>query len=293
MGWALLRIGRPRQMLKNILVFAAPGAAGLLFHREVALRAFGSFGIFCVAAAGAYFLNDSLDAASDRHHPVKRTRPVAAGEVTALMAFCIGLVLGAGAVGLAWQLAGSRLAFVMGAYVLVSGAYSTRLKHEPVLDLACISVGFVLRAIAGGVATGVALSDWFLIVASFGSLFVVAGKRSSEQMYLGEVRKAHRRTLSVYPPSFLRSVRLVAMSVTLTAYCLWAFDRHRAGQMGNAHHPIWFELSILPFAIALLHVELRCELGQVGAPEDLALNDRVLQLLGLVWLFLFAVGVYA
>ncbi|MGH9028604.1 MAG: decaprenyl-phosphate phosphoribosyltransferase [Acidimicrobiales bacterium] len=288
--WALVRIARPRQWVKNLLVFAAPGAAGVLSHGHDVSRAAGAFGIFCLAASGTYFLNDTFDAAADRHHPVKRLRPVAAGEVGAPLAACIGLSLLAVAVALAWPLAGWRLALVIAIYAGISSAYSIGLKHQPVIDLTCVSSGFVLRAIAGGIATGVALSDWFLIVASFGSLLVVAGKRSAEHIELGELRSAHRRTLSWYPPAFLRSVRLIAAGVTLTAYCLWAFQR--AGQIGAGHHPIWFELSIVPFVMALLHVELRFEWGQGGSPEDLALGDHMLQALGLIWVLLFAIGVY-
>jgi decaprenyl-phosphate phosphoribosyltransferase len=287
----MIRVSRPRQWVKNILVFAAPGAAGVLSHETVALRTVGAFGIFCLAAAGTYFLNDTIDAAADRHHPTKRMRPVAAGEVSTSMAASTGLVLLVASVGLAWWLAGWRLALVIAVYAGVSTAYSLWLKHEPVIDLACVSSGFVLRAIAGGIAAGVALSDWFLIVTSFGSLLVVAGKRSAEHADLGELRTAHRRALGAYPPTFLRSVRLIAAGVTLSAYCLWAFER--AGQIGTGHHPIWFELSIVPFVMAVLHVELRFEWGQGGAPEDLALRDRTLQVLGLVWVLLFAIGVYA
>ncbi|MGA2036293.1 MAG: decaprenyl-phosphate phosphoribosyltransferase [Acidimicrobiales bacterium] len=289
--WGLVRIARPRQWVKNVLVFAAPGAAGVLSHQHVALRAGGCFGVFCLAASGTYLLNDTLDAAADRHHPTKRFRPVAAGEVSVMIATAAGLVLLAASVGLAWWLAGGRLALVIAVYASVSAAYSLRLKHEPVIDLACVSSGFILRAIAGGVAAGVRLSDWFLIVVSFGSLLVVAGKRSAEHAELGEQRTAHRRALGAYPPTFLRSVRLIAAGITLTSYCLWAFER--AGQIGVGHHPIWFELSIVPFVMAVLHVELRFELGQGGAPEDIALGDRTLQIMGLVWVLLFAVGVYA
>jgi len=288
--WGLARIARPRQWVKNLLVFAAPGAAGVLSHGHVALRAGGAFGIFCVAASGTYFLNDTFDAAADRHHPIKRFRPVAAGDVSAGVAAAVGIVLVAASVVLAWWLAGWHLALVIAIYGAVSAAYSLRLKHEPVVDLACVSSGFVLRAIAGGVATGVFLSDWFLIVASFGSLLVVAGKRSAEHTDLGELRAAHRRALAAYPPAFLRSVRLIAAGVTLSAYCLWAFER--AAQIGVGHHPIWFELSIVPFVMAVLHVELRFEWGQGGAPEDLALGDHMLQVLGIAWVALFAVGVY-
>ena len=290
---ALIRIARPRQWVKNILVFVAPGAAGVLFHRQDALRATATFGVFCLAASGAYFLNDALDAASDRHHPVKRLRPVAAGEISAPAAAWVGITAMVGAVGLAWWLAGGRLALVTAIYVAISTAYSLRLKHEPVIDLACISAGFVLRAIAGGIATGVYLSDWFVLVTSFGSLLVVAGKRSAEHADLGENRAVHRPALSAYPPAFLRSVRLIAASVTLTAYCLWAFQRSEQVSHSQHPHPIWFELSIVPVVLAVLHLELRFERGHGAAPEELALRDRTLQALGLLWIILFAVGVYA
>jgi decaprenyl-phosphate phosphoribosyltransferase len=128
-------------------------------------------------------------------------------------------------------------------------------------------------------------------VSSFGALLVVTGKRSAEHTDLGEARGEHRRTLAVYPAAFLRTVRLLAASVTVTAYCLWAFER--SSQEGRGHHPIWFELSIVPFVLAILHVELRFERGLGGAPEELALRDRMLQGIGLLWIVLVAVGVYA
>ena len=287
----LLRIARPRHWVKNLLVFAAPAAAGVLSHGTVAAHAAGAFGVFCLAASGTYFINDTLDVEADRHHPVKRLRPVAAGVVPPPLATVVGSVLLAASIGLAWWLAGSHLALVIAIYVAVTTAYSVRLKHEPVVDLACVSTGFVLRAIAGGVATGVPLSDWFIIVSSFGSLLIVTGKRSAEQVELGEIQGAHRPTLSAYPEAFLRSVRLLAAAVTVSAYCLWAFERSVQG--GRGHHPIWFELSIVPFVIAILHVELRFARGHGGAPEEMALQDRMLQLLGVVWVALVAVGIYS
>jgi decaprenyl-phosphate phosphoribosyltransferase len=290
---AVARTARPRQWIKNLLVFAAPGAAGVLSHSHDVIRAVATFGIFCLAASGTYFWNDTLDADSDQYHPAKRLRPVAAGELPPTVAWVVGGLAQAAAVGLAWWLADWKLALVIALYAGLSTAYSVQLKHIAVIDLACVSSGFVLRAIAGGVATGVPLSDWFLIVASFGSLLVVAGKRSAERADLGENGAAHRPALSAYPAAFLRSVRLIAASVTLMAYCLWAFDRAR--QLGGVHHPhpIWFELSIVPVVLAVLYLELLFESGQGDAPEELALRDRLLQVLGLTWIVLFAVGVYA
>ncbi|HUO48565.1 MAG TPA: decaprenyl-phosphate phosphoribosyltransferase [Acidimicrobiales bacterium] len=287
---SLVRIARPRQWIKNLLVFAAPGAAGVLTHWHSLLLACGAFGIFCLAASGTYFVNDAVDAEADRHHPLKRRRPVAAGVVSVRLAVSTGFVLMAAAFGLAWAMAGWQFALVIGIYVAIATAYSLRLKHEPIIDLACVSAGFVLRAIAGGVATGVPLSDWFVIVASFGSLLVVTGKRSAEQAEHGQ--GIHRPILEEYPPAFLRSVRLLSAAVTVTAYCLWAFERS-ARAVGRHHHPIWFQLSIIPVVLALLHLELRFERGQGAAPEDLALHDHLLQGLGLAWVVLFAVGVYA
>ena len=287
---ALLLVARPRQWIKNVLVLAAPGAAGVLTHRHDGLVALGAFGLFCLTASGTYFLNDTFDAAADRLHPIKRLRPVAAGEISAPVAVSTGVILLAVGVGLSWVLAGAKLAAVMAVYAAIATAYSARLKHEPVIDLACVSSGFILRAIAGGVATKLPLSDWFLIVASFGSLLVVTGKRSAEHTDLGDIGADHRPTLGIYPAAFLRSVRLIAASVTLTAYCLWAFER--SAQMGHGHHPIWYQLSIVPFVLAILHVELRFERGLGSAPEELALHDRALQLLGAAWLVLFAIGVY-
>lgn len=287
----LVNIARPRHWVKNLLVLAAPGAAGVMSHGSVAAQAAGAFGVFCLAASGTYFVNDTLDVEADRQHPVKCQRPMASGVVSARIGAVVGGCLMASAIGLAWWLAGSHLALVIAIYVAVTTAYSVRLKHEPVVELACVSTGFVLRAIAGGVATGVPLSNWFVIVSSFGSLLIVAGKRSAEHLDLGEQRGVHRPILNAYPEAFLRSVRLLAAAVTVSAYCLWAFERSAQG--GHGHHPIWFELSIVPFVIAILHVELRFARGLGGAPEEMALRDHTLQLLGLIWIAIVAAGIYA
>ncbi|MDE3085603.1 MAG: decaprenyl-phosphate phosphoribosyltransferase [Acidobacteriota bacterium] len=287
----LLRIARPKQWVKNALVLAAPAAAGVLGHSGPLLRSLGAMGIFCLASSGTYFVNDTLDAEADRHHPVKRYRPVAAGVVRPGQAMGAAVVLMGLASGLAFWLAGYRLLVVVAVYLALSTAYSMRLKHELVLDLAGLSSGFILRAVAGGVAAHVPLSDWFLIVVSFGSLLIAAGKRSAEHLHLGESRGLHRPVLAEYPPTFLRFVRLLACAVTITAYCLWAFQR--SVSIGHGHHPLWFELSVIPVVLVVLHLELRFDQGRGGAPEELALHDRTLQVLGALWVLLFALGVYA
>jgi len=290
----LIRLARPRQWIKNLLVFVAPGAAGVLFHSTVLWHASAAFGIFCIAASGTYYLNDARDAEADRRHPTKRSRPVASGVVPVRLALALGAILMGSSIGLGALLAGWHLSVVMGAYVAIQLAYSAGLKNEPVLDLACVSAGFILRAVAGGVATSVPLSNWFLIVVSFGSLLVVTGKRSGEKQLLAEGDgddAAIRQTLGLYTPSFLSTVRTLSAAVTVSAYCLWAFER--ASQVHPGHDPVWFQLTIIPFVIALLHVLRLFDSGAGAAPEELALKDHRLQIYGAVWLGLFAIGAYA
>lgn len=282
---------RPWQWTKNLLVFVAPAAAGVLGHRLELLRTVAAFGIFCVAASGVYLINDAMDAEADRRHPDKRVRPVASGLLSSTLAVVVGAWLMALALVSAWFAGRWELALVVGTYAVISIAYSIRLKREPVIELAAVASGFVLRAIAGGVAARVPLSSWFLAVASFGALFVVTGKRAAEYRRLGEGRRHHRQVLGIYTESFLRSTLTLTASVTVTAYCLWAFDK--VGLMAHAgHHFVWIQLSVIPIIIGTLHMLRLIDAGLVDAPEDLVLHDRVLQILGVAWIVLFSVGIY-
>jgi decaprenyl-phosphate phosphoribosyltransferase len=283
---SLLRTARPKQWAKNVLVFAAPGAAGVLTEADELGRTLAAFVAFCLAASGTYFLNDALDADADRRHPTKRNRPVAAGHVSDGLAKTMAVVLVLAALAVAAPFNGGKLALVVGGYIVITVAYSLWLKHEPVVDLGAVAAGFVLRAIAGGVATDVPLSDWFLIVAGAGSLFIVTGKRHAEQVELGDASAGHRSTLAQYPSAYLNYVRAVTSGVAITAYCLWAFEN--AAAVGDV---FWFRLSIVPFVAGVLRYALVVEQGAGGAPEEIVLGDRVLQLFGLMWVAAFAVGV--
>lgn len=285
---SLLRTARPKQWTKNVLVFAAPAAAGVLDQRDQLLEALVAFVAFCLAASGTYFFNDALDAHADRLHPTKQFRPVAARHISERLAKVIALVLVVLGIAVALPVQGGELSAVVAGYVALTLSYSAWLKHEPVVDLGAVAAGFVIRAIAGGVATGVELSDWFLIVAGGVSLFVVTGKRYAEQIEMGDASGAHRATLTAYSRSYLSYVRAVASGVAITAYCLWAFESGaRTGSQA------WFEASIVPFVLAILRYAHLVEQGRGGAPEDLILEDRVIQVLGVLWAATFAIGVYA
>ncbi|MEO5680547.1 MAG: decaprenyl-phosphate phosphoribosyltransferase [Acidimicrobiales bacterium] len=282
----LLREARPKQWAKNVLVFAAPGAAGQLGDSGVLGRTLLVFAAFCCLASGLYFLNDLADVEADRLHPRKRRRPIASGVVPVGLAIAVATLLLLTGLGLSAAL-GWRTLLVGGLYVAATLAYSARLKHEVVLDLACVASGFVLRAIAGGTATNVLISKWFLIVAGAGSMFMVAGKRHAEFVEMGEDRGSTRVSLQGYTLAYLRFVWMLSSSVAIGAYALWAFEDGAVKL-----DPVFAQLSIVPFTLALLRYALDIEQGHGGAPEDVVLGDRALQALGLVWLVTFAVGVH-
>lgn len=285
---ALLEATRPKQWVKNVLVAAAPLAAGNLHHSHVVLHTLVAFVVFVLGSAGTYLVNDARDAEVDRVHDVKRNRPIARGAVTIPLAITAAVTLMVGALVVAALLGNRNLTICLASYLALSQAYSLRLKDEPVLDLAVVASGFLLRAIAGGLAADIPLSKWFLTVAGFGSLFMVAGKRYSEIVAFGEraglVRKAH----ASYTPTYLRFVWTSAASVLLTTYCLWAFEV-AAGSSKSTSAP-WAAISVAPFVVGVLRYARDVDSGQAGEPEEIVLRDRGLQLVGLVWLVVFALG---
>ncbi len=284
----LLRTARPRQWLKNILVFAAPGAAGVLDDWPELGQTILAFIAFCLAASGVYFWNDVLDRRADRLHPTKRSRPVAAGIVPVGLAKATGtvlIVLGLGVAALTgrWETAG-----VIGVYVVIVMLYSVWLKHVAVIDIVTVASGFVLRAAAGAVAVDVPMSNWFILVTVFGSLFIVTGKRYAELREVGEDGAAVRATLAEYSIDYVRIVLTVSCGAALVSYCQWAFE---ARDLAVTDWP-FYELSIVPMLTALLRYALVLEQGRGAAPEEVFASDRVLQLLGVAWVVVFGLAVY-
>lgn len=277
---------RPRQWAKNVLVFAAPLGAGRLFEIDVLLPSIGAFVAFCLISSATYLVNDVRDVEADRVHPKKQHRAIASGRLSVAAAISTAVVFAVAALALSWLIQ-PALAGVVAAYAVVTLTYSLLLKHEPVVELALLAVGFLLRAIAGGAASDLPISQWFLIVAGFGSLFMAAGKRFSE---LERARREGgeatlRRSLAGYTPGYLRFVWAVSAAVTITAYCLWAFD---VAQTPSSFP--WAQWSVVPFVLAILRYAVDIDRGEAEAPEDAALGDRVLLLLGVIWVVMFGLG---
>lgn len=282
----VLRTMRPKQWVKNVLVLAAPFVAGTLFTSGIALHLGIAFVAFSLAASGIYLVNDANDIEADRAHPTKRNRPIAAGIVAPGLALGVAVLLLLGSLALAW-LASTQLVIVLAVYVAVQLAYCFWLKHQPVLDICIVASGFLLRAIAGGAATGIPLSQWFLLTAGFGSLFMVSGKRYAEMMLAERTGAKIRKSLEAYSASYLRFVWALSATVLTVTYCLWAFEIREAH-----HNSVWSVISIVPFVVAVLRYSVDVDSGNGGAPDEIALADRALQVLALVWVASLTLAVY-
>jgi decaprenyl-phosphate phosphoribosyltransferase len=277
---AIIKAIRPRQWVKNLLVLAAPLAAlgGNVSYdyRDVAFRVSVAFVVFCMAASAIYLVNDAQDVEADRAHPTKQFRPIAAGVLPVGLAYAIAAALAIGCLAISWWLT-PQLAVVMAVYLGVQLAYCFGLKHQAVLDICIVSSGFLIRAIAGGVAAGIPLSQWFLMVMAFGSLFMAAGKRYAELQLAERTGAKIRKSLESYTSTYLTFVWTLSATAVVLCYGLWAFER--GGRTGS-----WFAVSMIPFTIAILRYAVDVDGGLAGEPEEIALRDRVLQLLALIWI---------
>jgi decaprenyl-phosphate phosphoribosyltransferase len=279
---------RPRQWVKNVLVLLAPLAAwGADAHYDwlkVLFQVAVAFAVFCLAASATYLVNDVRDVEADRAHPTKQFRPIAAGVVPEWLAYSLAAVLATASLGLAWWLT-PNLALVMAVYIAIQLGYCFGLKHQAVIDISIVSSGFLIRGIAGGAATNIHLSQWFLLTLAFGSLFMAAGKRYAELQLAERTGANIRKSLESYTSTYLRFVWTMSATAVVVCYGLWAFERDH-GRAG------WYAVSMVPFTIAILRYAVDVDGGLAGEPEDIALRDRVLQVLFLALIGTVGVAVF-
>ena len=281
---ALLVSLRPHQWIKNLVVLAALAFSKHLFDADAFVRAALAFGVFCALAGATYLVNDVLDADQDRQHPLKRHRPIASGALSAGAARAAAAALVAAALAAsAWL--GRDFALAALAYLGLTFAYSLVLKHHVILDVLAISLGFVLRAVAGALAIEVRFSDWLLVCTILLALFLALAKRRHELVSL-EDAAGHRRILKEYSPYLLDQMIAVVTASCLTAYAFYTLapdtvEKYRTDRLS------W----TIPFVIygifRYLYLVHRREQG--GSPSDVLLTDRPL----LVAVFLWAAVVVA
>ncbi|KAB0664891.1 decaprenyl-phosphate phosphoribosyltransferase [Oryzomonas japonica] len=276
-----LKLLRPTQWLKNLMIFFPPFLGGTFFLSVVRPTALVPFVSFCLASSATYILNDLLDMEHDRNHPEKRLRPLPSGRISPLSARVLALTLAVAAIALAWMVSLSFLSFLL-LYGAVSSAYSIRLKEYALVDIFCISAGFLLRLEAGGAAFGVTISEWLFLSVFLLAVFLSTGKRLSEKNRLGVSAANHRKVLATYPEGFLDGTMFMTGGAVLVTYTLYVISRHSS-----------LLLYTVPLCcFGLLRYILRVQSGKGGDPTESLLRDMPLFIVGLVWAVMVGWGIY-
>ena len=276
---------RPRQWMKNLLVFTVPLAAGRLFERSILQDAAVAFIVFLFASWFIYLVNDVRDRQEDASHPQKALRPIAAGLVSVGVAISFAMVAGVFALVIALSLGSRELLLTVSAYIALQIAYQFGLKQVMLIDVSIVAAGFILRAVAGGTATDLPISNWFLTVTASVALFVVASKRYSE--FANQSGKdITRKVLALYSESYLRLLWTASMVCSIVFYSLWAVE------IGATSENLYAQFSVIPFSIIILKYARHADGCDAESPEHVVLRDRTIQILAIIWLAVFIGQVY-
>ena len=275
---ALLRAMRPRQWAKNVFVFAALVFDEQLLRPEPLVRIMVGFAMLCLISSSVYLLNDIADVEADRRHPVKRTRPIAAGELAIPVAAAAAGLLAAISLLISFAL-GNSFGWIVAGYFGLNLLYSLWLKHAAIIDVLIIAAGFVLRVAAGVSLIQVSrFSPWLYVCTTLLALIIGFGKRRAELLLLAEGANSHRRVLDGYNVELLDQLIVVVSATTIMAYSLYTFSAENL----PANHLMMLTIPFVLYGIfrylRLIHVE---NVG--GAPEELILTDRPLLINLLLW----------
>jgi len=279
---AILKTLRPRQWPKNVFVLAA-----LIFDRQLTnvqslLHSLAGFALFCLLSGSVYLINDILDVNADRNHPVKCKRPIASGKLPIPAAIAAAVIILAITFPLAYLLS-PFFALISLFYFAINLAYSIWLKHIPLLDVLIIAAGFVLRVGAGVTLINVErFSPWLYVVTTLFALYIGFGKRRAEMTLLTDQANSHRRVLDGYSIPFLDQLITIVSSTTIVAYSLYTFSAPNLPENHTMMLTIPFVLYGIFRYLYLIQIE-----GKGGAPEELVLTDRPLQ----VTILLFGIAV--
>lgn len=284
----LIRSLRPHQWTKNLVVFAAIALSKHLFEPDPLLRAILAFAVFCALSGTVYLVNDVMDVERDRLHPLKRLRPIASGALSLRAAWAAAAVLGTVSLAVSLFL-GPRFLACAAAYLTLNLAYSFWLKHVVLVDVLSLSLGFVVRAVAGGVAIGVHISEWLLICTILLALFLALAKRRHELTSLAVAARDHRQILAEYSPYLLDQMISVVTASSLTAYAIF---------MTAAETREKFQTDRLPWTIPFVlygifrYLYLVHQKEQGGSPTEVLLTDRPLLIAVGLWILAIVLIVY-
>jgi 4-hydroxybenzoate polyprenyltransferase len=275
---ALIKTMRLRQWIKNGFVFFALIFDQQLFILEPFLRTVAGFFLFCLISSAVYLFNDISDVEADRNHPEKKFRPIASGKLPINVAWAAALLLTVIAIPLGYLLA-PAFALILITYLVVNLLYSRWLKHVPIIDVMIISLGFVLRVAAGvTLITVERFSPWLYMITILFSLYIGLGKRRAEMNLLAQGATAHRRVLNGYTIPLLDQYITIVSGTTIVAYSLYTFFAPNVPE----NHTMMLTIPFVVYGI-FRYLQL-IQIGHAaGAPDEVALKDRPLQVTVLLW----------
>ena len=277
---ALIKLARPGHWIKNSVVLAALFFAGVANNFQSVMLALAAAGVFCLLSSAIYTLNDIVDREQDKNHPLKKSRPLASGEISVLQAAVFLIVLTVvGFLG-AW-LIGLQLFMISALFFTLNVLYSIRLKHIVILDVMAIALGFVLRAYAGAAAIEVPASKWMLINTLFLALFLGFGKRRHEIVYLEENASSHRKILSKYSPYLLDQLIGVVTATVVVIYLLYTISNEVSEKLNT--ELLYLTVPFVVYGIFrylyLIHKE-----EEGGSPTRVLISDKPLMINIILWL---------
>lgn len=274
--YELLKLLRPKQWTKNVLVFAALVFSKNLFNLELILKNILGFVLLCLAASCVYIINDTVDREKDRQHPKKCKRPIASGTISVPQAMLTLAVLMAVSFGGAAYL-DMRFFLVILAYFIMNIAYSFYLKNIPIVDMMCIALGFVLRALAGGALISSEVSPWLVVCTFLLALFLAIHKRKTEIQKIANGSISSRKVLQFYTAEMLRDMSSAIDSSTIMAYSLYTFSS------GNGNS--FLLMCTIPFVIyGLFRYQYIIHSSDLAeTPEMALLKDKPLLVDILLW----------
>jgi 4-hydroxybenzoate polyprenyltransferase len=293
---AIVRALRPQQWVKNVFVLAAVAfaRADMSVEHEAdfgdVFRSLYAFAAFCLGASAIYLVNDVLDVESDRAHPTKRNRPIAAGEVKVPTALALCAACVAASLALAW-VADPAVLLIAGCYIALNFSYSVKLKHIVLIDVFCIAAGFMFRVEAGARAAHADVSHWLMLCTLFLSLFLALCKRKAEIDLLGDERGSHRANLLQYTPEFLKQMVTVLAACTIVCYTMYTVSDDTAAKFG-AGHKLIYTVPFVVFGLARYLLLVSQQKGGGNPTRMLLGGDAVFVANALAWAGATALVVY-
>lgn len=275
----MVRLARPHQWSKNLLVFAALLFSQRLFDYHDLLLAVLGFVGFCALASFAYVLNDIMDREADRLNPEKRNRPLASGEIGVPAGAAFAACLGVGALGISAALGWGFIAIAF-AYIGLQFAYSLWAKHVVIVDVIAVALGFVLRAFAGGVAIGVVVSPWLIFITFVLALFLALSRRRHELTVLAGAARAHREALGEYSVRLIDQMLAIVAGATLVGYMIYSASEEVEVRLGT--HYQYLTVPYVVFGI-LRYLYLVQERDEGGDPSLMLLTDSQLMISVILW----------